>query len=115
MSQENDGNEGLWDRTLRRVRRAWPLGAPAPLKEAVSPELGDSDAQRIRAQINACLAAHGGEVSARARAAELGETYLVLNENGRRRFLEILARDYDVDSEAIDAAIARRAAAEDRP
>jgi len=52
-------------------------------------------------------------VSARARAADLGETYLVLNAEGRRRFLEILARDYDVSSAAVDEAIAARQKAED--
>lgn len=113
QERQGAGAEGLWDRTLRRVRRAWPMGAPAHLREAVSPELGDDDLERVRGQIDACLEARGGEVSARARAAELGETYLVLNEEGRRRFLELLAQDYDVDSEAIDAAIAERAAAAD--
>lgn len=104
----NETSEGLWDRTLRKMRRAWPTGVPAPLKDAVSADLGDDDVQRVRQQIDACLQARGGEVSARARAAELGETYLVLNENGRRRFLQVLANDYDVDSDAIDAAIAAR-------
>jgi len=104
---------GLWDRTLRRVRRAWPLGTPAPLKEAVSPELGEADLARVRGQIDACLEARGGEVSARARAAELGETYLVLNPHGRRRFLEVLAKEYDVDAAAVDEAITERAAAGD--
>ena len=96
---------------MRRVRRAWSLNTSTPLKDAVSPELGDDDVARVKQQISACLTARGGEVSARARAAELGETYLVLNTDGRRRFLEILARDYDVDAQAIDDAIAERAVA----
>ena len=49
----------------------------------------------------------------RARAAELGETYLVLDAEGRRRFLEILARHYDVDAAEVDAAIEAREAAEE--
>jgi len=105
--------EGLWGRTLRRVRRAWPLGAPAALKDAVSPDLPEADAERVRAQIDACLEGRGGEVSSRARAAELGETYLVLSPEGRRHFLEVLAHDYDVDGDAVDEAIrARREAAD---
>lgn len=106
----NDHTPGILDRTLRRFRRAWRLGgiAKGPLKDGVAPDLPDADAERLRRQIDACLETRGGQVSARARAAELGETYLVLNEQGRRRFLEILARDYDVNTVEVDTAIAAR-------
>lgn len=111
----NEASEGLWDRTLRKMRRAWPIGVSTSLKDTVSPDLADDDVRRIRGQIDACLQARGGEVSARARAAELGETYLVLNNDGRRRFLQLLATDYDVDAVAIDAAIAERDKVVDDP
>ena len=104
----NDQASGILDRTLQRFRRAWRLAGRAPLKEGVAPDLPPGDAERVRRQIDACLESRGGEVSARARAAELGETYLVLDGIGRRRFLEILAHDYDVDPAAIDAAIEAR-------
>ena len=111
----NDHAPGILDRTLRRFRRAWRLGGPGGglLKDGVAPDLPDADADRLRRQIDACLEARGGQVSARARGADLGETYLVLNPEGRRRFLEILARDYDVSSDAVDAAIVARQEAED--
>ncbi len=103
----NDHAPSILNRTLRRFRRAWRLGGmgPGPLKDGVAPDLPDADADRLRQQIDACLEARGGQVSARARAAELGETYLVLDPTGRRRFLEILARAYDVDPTAVDTAI----------
>ena len=111
----NDHTPGILDRTLRRFRRAWRLGGRGrgPLKDGVAPELPDADADRVRRRIDACLEARGGQVSARARAAELGETYLVLDADGRRRFLEILAREYDVDTDAVDAAIEARQKAVD--
>ena len=111
----NDHAPGILDRTLRRFRRAWSLGGMGSrlLKDGVAPELPDGDADRLRQQIDDCLEARGGQVSARARAADLGETYLVLNAEGRRRFLEILARDYDVSSTAVDEAIAARQQVED--
>ncbi|MCK5363143.1 MAG: malonyl-CoA decarboxylase family protein, partial [Gammaproteobacteria bacterium] len=111
----NDHAPGILDRTLRRFRRAWRLGGTGSglLKDGVAPDLPDADADRLRRQIDACLEARGGQVSARARGADLGETYLVLNPEGRRRFLEILARDYDVSTEAVDAAIVARQEAED--
>jgi len=111
----NDHTPGILDRTLRRFRSAWRLGGKGrgPLKEGVSPELPDADAARVRRQIDACLEARGGQVSSRSRAAELGETYLVLDEIGRRRFLEILALEYDVEAEAVDSAIEARQQAAD--
>jgi malonyl-CoA decarboxylase len=111
----NDHAPGILDRTLRRFRRAWRLGGMGrgPLKDGVAPDLPDADADRVRRRIDACLETRGGQVSARARAAELGETYLVLDAEGRRRFLEILAREYDVDTAAVDAAIVARQEAED--
>jgi malonyl-CoA decarboxylase len=110
---DRGATEGLWNRALRRVRRAWPLGSPTALKDAVSRDLSDDDAARVRRQIDACLEGRGGEVSARARAAELGETYLVLSPDGRRRFLRMLASDYDVDVAAIDDAVQARREAPD--
>ena len=98
---------GLFNRTLRTFRRALRgTGlAPAGLREAVEPDLPGGDADRLREQIRACLEARGGEVDARARAAALGTTYLGLNAEGRRRFANILAEDFEADPAAINAAI----------
>lgn len=104
----NDQSRGFIDRTLRSFRRAWRLGGKDHPPE---PHLPDSDAQQLRKKIDACLEARGGDVSARARAAELGEAYLALNGDGRRRFLVILAREYGIDETAVDEAISERAAA----
>jgi malonyl-CoA decarboxylase len=117
---------GLLDRTLGRIRRAWRgIGGAgfAPEAVAVSPELTDDDAERLREHMRACLETRGGEVSARGRAAALGQAYLALNELGRRRFLRLLAEDFDVDPAEVDAAIgavreaadAVRALARDEP
>lgn len=105
--------EPLWDRTLRRIQEIWPLGDPAELKKRVSPNLPKSQLPRLRKKIDKCLEGKGGEVSARTRAAELGETYSVLNEQGRRKFLELLATEYDVDNSLVENAINRRNEAED--
>ena len=107
-------DEPLWDRTLRRIRLIWPLGDQAALKNSVEANLPEGDLQKLRAMIDACLEGRGGEVSARTRAAELGETYLVLNAEGRRRFLEVLAREYDVNNEAVETAIAARLQSSDQ-
>ncbi len=115
----------LLDRTLFRLRDAWRELAEAATSAVgtaqLRPDLPKEDLARVREQMQACLARRGGEVSARARAAALGESYLQLSLAGRRRFLGLLAVDFEVDHGAVDAAAdavraaidpARRAAAE---
>ena len=94
------------DRTIGRLRAAWrdiagqTRGAAPPMR----PELTSDDMERVREQLRACLEGRGGEVAARARAAELGRTYLGLNAEGRERFLRLLADEFDVDRAAITQA-----------
>jgi len=99
---------GLLERTLQNLRGAWNeiAGAAADVfASPPSPSLPAEDAARLRAQMRDCLEGRGGEVSARARAASLGRTYLSLNREGRRRFLHILASEFDVDSAAVDRSV----------
>ena len=104
--------DGVVDRTFGRLRAAWRdiAGQSRPSAPA-GPELADGDIVRAREQLRACLDGRGGEVEARARAAELGRTYLALNERGRERFLRLLAEEFDVDRGALAAAAGRLLAA----
>ena len=91
----------LLDRALRRITDAW-----RDMAAAVAPTEDES----IAAQMRACLASRGGEVSARNRAAKLGETYLAADAEGRLAFLRELAA-FDSDPAAIAAAAEKLAAA----
>jgi malonyl-CoA decarboxylase len=55
----------------------------------------------VRERIHECLSGRGGEVTARARAAELGQLYLGLSPDGRERFLRLLAGEFGVDRETL--------------
>lgn len=111
----DEAQEPLWNKTLRRIREYWPLGDPVALKDTVGPDLTGSDLGKVRKKINACLEGKGGEVSARSRAAELGETYSVLSSKGRRRFLQLLAGEFDVSSAMMEEAITSWQEAADVP
>jgi len=103
----DDAAESLIDRALRNVRVGWrDIARATPILRAgaTRPDLPEGDADDIRRQMSECLEGRGGEVSARARAAALGETYLGLNRTGRKRFLKILAHDFDADNAAVEAA-----------
>jgi malonyl-CoA decarboxylase len=95
---------GLFDRTIERLGRAL-RGAADRLSGEIRPDLPAGDISRLRRQIDDCLAGKGGEVSARARAAELGRSYLGLTPAGRVRFLELLIAEYGIDRPRLDAAI----------
>ncbi len=100
--------DGLLDRTLRNLRGAWGSIAGAARGKAndlPKPDLPDDDVDRIREQLRDCLEARGGEVSARTRAAAVGRAYLSLNEDGRKRFLDILAHDINIQTEPVDRCI----------
>jgi malonyl-CoA decarboxylase len=71
--------------------------------------------QQLRQQLRECAAGTGGEVSARNRAARLGETYLGLDDAGRHEFLRRIALDFGPDPLAVDAAHRAYQAAAGKP
>jgi malonyl-CoA decarboxylase len=100
----------LLNRTMQNLREAWREVADwggGLLPAAPGPHLPEKDIDGLKAQMRNCLEARGGEVSARARAAHLGRIYLALNARGRKRFLQILATEFDIDRKALDRAAAK--------
>ena len=77
--------------------------AHVALTGTVRPDLPAEDAERIRPRMAICLEGRGEEVSARARAADLGRIYLALNPGGRKIFLEMLAC-FGIDDSELNAA-----------
>ncbi len=96
------------DRTLNNLKSGWQAIAGASYDASVAsdrPDLPEDDLERIRAQMLECLESKGGEVSARSRAAALGHVYLALDGTGRERFLSLMAREFDADQDAVNAAV----------
>jgi len=92
----------LIDRTLFNLRTVWRgFRGGTSQNGRLSPELADGEIDDLRRQMHECLESRGGDVSARARAAALGEAYLDLNDTGRRRFLNLLAEDFGVNHEHV--------------
>lgn len=103
---EEGGN--LLRQALRNLRARWQniAGTEYDASQASTrPDLPEDDLERLRKQMRECLQARGGEVSARARAAALGQAYLALDAKGRERFLRLLADDFDVVEAELEAAI----------
>ncbi len=91
--------------------RSWRGGDGNELR--LQPHLPDRDARRLRSLVDATIDGRGGEMAARRRATEIGACFLALDPDGRRRFFETLANDYDHDDDEIDQAIDRVRAATD--
>lgn len=94
------GAGGRIARALREITGA----ARMRLTGAPRPDLPAEDLEILRARIDACLAARGGEVAARAQAAEIGRIYLGLSDAGRQRLLVLLAEHYAIDHDAVQLA-----------
>lgn len=97
--------DGLLDRALRRVSTLWrDMASVVGVGEQADPDLD--------ARLRDCLEARGGEISARARAAGLADTYRTLDAAGRTDFLRALAA-FDSDPAAVAQAMEKVAGAAD--
>lgn len=81
----------LLARSLSKMRALVAPGNTRPR------EASERDIERLRQQLQECAESRGGEVSTRQRAARLAEAYLRLNDNGRRRFLLMIALEFGPD------------------
>jgi hypothetical protein len=96
-------NNGSCGWSLTNLRNAWREmtdSARVALTGTVRPDLPAEDAERTRRQM---AIGRGEEVSARARAVDLGRIYLALNPGGRKIFLEMLAC-FGIDDSELDTA-----------
>ncbi len=93
---------GVWRDIAQSAARTIGLNGQGP---------AGGDSASLKKLMGACLEARGGEVSARMRAAGLGQTYIQLDRDGRRRFLEIMAEDFAADEDRVAAAAAAFGAA----
>lgn len=105
---------GFLARTLASLRDVWIDLAGTESLASLRPGLEDRDLSIVRKQMIACLEGKGGEVSARKRAASLGQAYLSLNDTGRTRFLLLLAEEMGSDIPDIEAAYTAWSSAEDQ-
>ena len=100
---------------LSRLNRAWREIAQGTARSLGLTTLAaaSGDRQSLEALMRECLEARGGEISARMRAAELGQTYLELDEEGKAVFLVLLATNFAIDPDNVSKEAAAYQAAAD--
>lgn len=103
---ENEPQSTLFGRALGNLQIAWrDISQAAGLKGTDATDIPPSRREALRKQMAECISGLGGEVTARARAADVGQFYLGLEAKGRETFLDVLANDFAIDTEAVDSAI----------
>jgi malonyl-CoA decarboxylase len=109
MSDQKTKRADFIDRTLKQLRHTWSdvsrsiRGGDQVIN--FDPDLSTDDLGRLRDLIERCLEAPAGEVSARALAARIGQSYMSLSRAGRKRFLMLLAKDFGVNEDDIRVAM----------
>ena len=80
-------SDGIVARGIQKVRKLLA-------ERAWSGDFSERQLGQLRAQLQECADALGGEVSARQRAAHLAETYTALSDAGRAAFLRVIATEF---------------------
>ena len=84
--------ENFVTRNLHRLRRTWQrIAGVASSDETNRGGITRRQLAELSAYMHECIAQAGGEVSARAQAAKLGQIYLGLDPTGRKEFLGLMA------------------------
>jgi malonyl-CoA decarboxylase len=96
---------GILDRTLTNLWKVWGEFSESTLgfiHGSPRPELPPEDSERLFVEVEKCILGIGDEASLRAQAAEIGQVYIELNEEGRENFLIGLAKRFGVNREKVD-------------
>ena len=91
---------------ISRMLGSRPPKVDRDLYDDLSPQLTDADATRVAAGLQACLLSRGGRAHSAGRCITLGRAYMALGLGGRRRFLDIVARDFAADGASTLASVA---------
>ena len=91
------------DRTLGNLVWGWKrLSMITDDKTLIlRPDLPKADIKPLYRQMQKCVDARGGEVSARTHAAVLGQAYLDLNDQGRHQFMKLIVDRFGTDEAAL--------------
>ena len=99
-AHKKSGLSHLRRRTVVGLLRTWREvkgTARHAIGAEVRPSLPKEDIEHLQKQMQLCYDSPGGEITERAHTAELGRTYLGLNDAGQAKFLKTLATDFDLD------------------
>lgn len=105
---EKVSSHSLVLRDLSKIRNSWHYLAGGAGKfgdERLAAKLSQRQINHLRRVLVDCVAEVGGEVSARQRAAQIGELYLSMDDPGKRDFLHLIVAEFGPKAQRVDEAI----------
>lgn len=92
--------KGVSRKTIEKIINTWSKTNNAT--PTVKPDISDEDSERVRNLIEECISDdRTGDISRHAKSVHLAFIYINLNSTGKEHFLNILAENFDIDTDAI--------------
>ena len=88
---------------MEKIYKEWQESGNAPPK--ISEDINSEDEELLITQMTDCILEKGGEFTNKSRVVHLGLIYLNCSSKGKAKFLRILARDFDIDTDLLDERI----------
>ncbi len=98
-----DSIVGISGQTINKIINVWNESGNSALK--IRPDLPKSDEEILRNLLEDCVNARGGEISVKSKIIHLGIIYINLTDKGKSKFLRILARDFDINTNLLNEKI----------
>ncbi|MFC2111206.1 malonyl-CoA decarboxylase [Bacteroidota bacterium] len=99
----NKSIPGISQRTMEKIYTEWQESGYAPTK--ISPDIEKQDEELLIQQMKDCISKKSGEFSNKSRVVHLGLIYLNCSAEGKAKFLKILAKNFDVDTDLLNQKI----------
>ncbi len=99
----DDSIAGISRQTINKIINAWNESGNSTLK--IKPDLPKNDEESLRNLLEDCVNEKGGEISIKSKIIHLGIIYINLTEKGKKKFLRILARDFDINTNLLNEKI----------
>ena len=94
---------GISRKTIDKIVTAWKESGNPPPK--IHPDMLPEDEKSLINLMTECIKEEGGDISRQAKVVHLGMIYINLSQKGKGKFLRILARNFDVDTDLLDERI----------
>ena len=94
---------GISRQTMEAIIQEWYQSDNAP--PDIAADLPKDDANKVLDLMHECIKVEGGEISKHAKIVHLALIYINLNEQGKGRFLRLIARKMDVDTNLLNSRI----------
>ena len=104
LDMETDSSlAGISQETIRNIIKIWKESGDK--LAIIKPDFTLKDKELLLKLFSECIKEEGGEISRLAKVVHLAIIYINLSLKGKKKYLELLAHNFDVDIDNIDIKI----------